>query len=315
MSDNQQVADVSLLRFFSFGRAGENRTFEGGNILEVVPMESFTHLDGEIKSDDVDEETAGVDDQDRPTSDSITTNNTLEAEWIDLAGGWRVGAPFVRRGERLLILKYGDADKYYFTTLGMDNHLRKLDTAIFAISANPKEGTNGNIEENCYYFEASSHSNTITIKTTMKNGEKAAYTLQFNLKDGTFLLVDEKGMEFEMNSVKDYFYLKTVKGGELKLEKATLMATLDQWAKIKATDSISLITQQVLIDAPDTTVTGNLQVRGDVDFQKNLAVAGVAKIASLEVTGTSKMSGGFECDTIKCNSINSSGNVIAPNIK
>lgn len=315
MSDNQQVTDVSLLRFFSFGRAGANRTFEGGNILEVIPMESLTHLDGEINSEEVEDETAGVDDQDRPTSDSITTSNTIEAEWIDLAGGWRVGAPFVRRGERLLILKYGDANKYYFTTLGMDNHLRKLDTAIFAISGNPKESSDGNLEENCYYFEASSHSKSITIKTSMKNGEKAAFTLQFNLGDGTFLIVDEKGMEFEMNSVKDYFYLRTTKGGEIKLEKQTLLANLAEWAKISAGDSITLVTKQVLIDAPDSTVTGNLQVRGDVDFQQNLAVAGVAKIASLEVTGTSKMSGGFECDTIKCNSINSTGDVIAPNIK
>ncbi len=312
--------DMSLLRFFSFGFAAENKKIEGteddpkAHGLQVTPTETLTSIDGEVNAEKTTLETDGMSGEDSGYTEKIEAGVALPAMWIDLSGGQRITAPDVRRGERLLILKYGDADKYYWTTLGWDNHLRRLETVIYSISGVTGEKEDATNPDNCYFLEMSSHRKHITIANSNKNGEKAKFTCQLNLADGSVVIQDDKGNEFELHSVENYIFLKNALGSFIKIDKKEIEISAVDSIDANAAQSIKATTKEFTVDAPESIFTGNVTTQGDATFEKNIAVKGTATIASLNVTGTSKMTGGIDCQHIKCTGIDSSGNVNAPNI-
>ena len=194
---------TSIFRCVSLGEAAENLT-PNDPTLEVWPKEILPSMDGDITPDQVVIETKGSDVNGEEYSASAKIGTTIKAEW--LGGGNSIVPPNVRRGERLRLWQSGDSDKFYWTTMGRDQNLRRLETIIIVVSANP---SNKDQEEptprNSYYLEISTHKKLITFSTSMLNGEKASFKIQINTGDGKIAVEDEKGNSFEFDSVNTYF--------------------------------------------------------------------------------------------------------------
>lgn len=189
---NSFSGQSSALSFYSLGIAANNKEV-GSKTLMVLPIEVLTLIDGEIASEPFNEKAQGVDADGNTYQTSVTGDRAIPCTWFPMANSNRRTAPDVRRGERVLIYQFADRNEYVWQSLGMDDHLRKLETVTFSISGTAEEPIDGTLPENAYILEMSSHKGLVTLRTSQKNGEKSVYTVQINAKEGTIAAGDNEG--------------------------------------------------------------------------------------------------------------------------
>jgi hypothetical protein len=194
--------DDSKFHFYSFGIVGANKP-RNTDMVEVFPQETFSMSAGEI-TDNVDKidvkgkDAAGLDYQGQ-----IQTKPTITCKWLPIGEPNRVTAPDVRRNEQVIIYRYADTE-YYFWSTAFNNVIRKLETASWWFSGTPVDGDAADktkTADNGYFMEWSTHDGHIIISTSNKNGEKARYTMQFDTKNGNWMLQDDLGNMIELDSV------------------------------------------------------------------------------------------------------------------
>lgn len=204
----------------SVGHAASNLEL-GTNKLAVFPIEQLGYLDDEINDDITTETVTGTDHFGNSYSVPMNISNGIRAVWLPL-GSNRLSPPNVRRGERVLLWQYGDDDEYYWSTIGLDDYLRRLETVIYAFSATKDESVRKLTPDNSYWIEVSTHRKNITLSTTTINEEPYAYKIQLNTKDGALVIADDAGNLFELDSSKNKFTLKNADNQSLVLEGKTL---------------------------------------------------------------------------------------------
>lgn len=233
---------MSVFTPYSYGLAAENYDLENEGMLEVAPMEILPVMDGELSPDSVKLETKGVDENGDVYETSIDLDTTLPCKWI--GGGNSIIPPNVRRGERLMVYRLGNSSKFFWTTLGMDQNLRRLETIILAISGNPNNADQSEVNtDNSYFIEISTHKKLITAKTSMLNGEKAGYTLQLNTGEGTLNIEDDKGNKLFWDSVNTFFEAINVDKTRITINKKLI--------DVFAEESISYETNVLNVKAND----------------------------------------------------------------
>lgn len=216
--------------FYSIGYVAENKKM-GSKTIKVTPIETIPTVDGELKSSPTPFEDSGTDSSGNSYTVKVSSDNAVDADWLPF-GTNRMTAPDVRRGMRVMLWRYGDAEKLYWTDLGLDSHLYRLETVLFCLSGTTDEGTKALDPDNSYYLEASSHNQSITLRTSQKNGEFTRYLFQFNLKDGAVTLADDLGNFFELDSAETKLTLENAEGTMVSLDKMNILA--------KAPDNIDL---------------------------------------------------------------------------
>ena len=235
----------TIFKPVSIGEVAENLKL-GSQTLEVWPRELVPTAEGELTTGEITLKTAGVNTDGDTYNASVDMSMTVRATW--LGGGNVITAPNVRRGERVMLYSAGDSDKFYWRTMGMDQNLRRLETIIIAISSNPDNADQDSVSpENSYFIEFSTHEKLITLQTTMLNGEKAAYSVQLNLGDGTYTIADEKGNSFFHDSVNTLYRILNVDKTKFEMDKKVI--------NMYAEDEINLETNAFNLIAHNTIDT------------------------------------------------------------
>jgi len=305
----------SGFHFHSFAYAAENLSIETDEDLKpetelrVWLVEGFPMADGEITAENNEVEVEGVDGEGKAYTEKTESTITPSAQWLNLGGGNRQTPPNVRRGERLIVMKFGDAPQLYWHCLDLDLNLRKLETVRYSISGTSKEKEDGTKEGFCYFLEMSSHGQYIMLENSAKNGEKAVFTVQLNLKDGAMFIADEKGNEFEFDSVETILRMLNADKTLVELNRKKILMKAKDSIEMTAGNEIKMETKLVTVEAPNTKISG------DVDIAQNLGVKGTATIGNLVVTGTSKMTGTISGGSIEADVIKATTSVTAPNLK
>lgn len=289
IDDNKQldILKGSQLKFYSIGIVAENKKMSHSRIL-VTPIETLGMSDGEIKSSPEKLETKGIDYDFNEYTVSAIADNAIEADWFPLNDGNRRTPPDVRRGERVVLYQYGDEGRYWWQPYGLDGRLRKLETAIYSWSGTKDEKEDSERPENSYYAEVSTHEKRITIATSGKNGEKCRYVVQINPGEGKILIVDDKGNEFEMDSVNTLLHLKNADGTYIDLDKKNINVYAEDYISIKAGkaiianagDKITMKAPQIELDGI-TKVTKTFQVQGTSKFDAPMVAAGITSPAPI----------------------------------
>lgn len=240
---------VSKLKFYSYGIVAANKPLKS-KIVEVAPMEELPMLDGYL--DDAQEKytASGKDAAGKDYTTSVNMANSIKAEWIPCSASNRITPPDVRRGESLIIYQFGDADKFYWTTLKADNRLRKLETVIFAFSGTRVEDQDITAA-NSYFLEISTHTKQVTFHTSQADGEPYGYDIQINTKDGKIIIVDTIGNKFLLDSKAMQLRMENSVGAYMDLTKNI--------ASIKTGEAINLESpkinmkgaSQIILDTPD----------------------------------------------------------------
>jgi hypothetical protein len=236
--------NLSKLRFYSMGIVAANKPLNS-KIVEVTPIEELPMLDGFI-DDNKDTYTAqGVDADGQSYNSQVTMAKSLKAEWVPFCDSQRLSAPDVRRGERIVIYQFGDADKYYWTTWANDNKLRKLETVIWAFSGTKNEGDDIT-PETSYFFEVSTHKKCITLHTSQADGEAYGYDIQVNPKDCIVIIRDTVGNKILLNSKLTKLRMENASGSYLDITK--------QVAKLFTGQEINMETKAWKVDCDTATV-------------------------------------------------------------
>lgn len=213
----------SQLHSYSIGLAAENKPLRS-RILNVTPVEQLPSLDGEIAFNPTDSITVGEDSEGNRYEVKTVMDITLSCEWLPM-GSNRVTPPDIRRGELVEVYQLGDSDQYFWRPLGLRDHLRRLETVIYAFNANPTEDEDNQIDiNNCYFLEVSTHNRTITLGTSQANGEPFQYTLQLNAGAGLVTLVDDIGNLVELDSSERSILAQNADESFIQLDKRTVRA-------------------------------------------------------------------------------------------
>ena len=207
----------SLIRPYSLGIAAANLEF-GQKDLEVSPIENLAQLDGEVVDTQIEIESTGVDKDGNTYSTLQKASNSIKATWFPL-DIYRAFPGLIRRGERVMIWRVGDTDKYYWTEMGLDDKTRRTDIMTFLIPNSSKEGENSRTPDTAYFIEVNTVDKHISIQTNKNDGETFAYLLQLNPGGKNATLCDDVGNYIQLDSGLQKIIAKNQMGSEFWIEK------------------------------------------------------------------------------------------------
>lgn len=291
------MRDTSKLRVYSVGIVAANKPLSSKDI-EVTPIEDTALLDGELSDNVVPVSSKATDASGSAYETRIATTTTIKATWLPLQGsGNRLTAPDVRRGERVIIYRFADEDRFWWVTQGQDMRLRKLETVIWGISATPDEGAEPNAG-NMYWIEFSSHKKLIHLHTGCADGEPYAYDVQINTKDGLLIIQDDDGQQFSLDSRERTWQIINRDGSKVEVNKREIYHEAPDLIRLKAkdiqlqagnnisSDAGNNISSQagvkieetagteITAAAPNTHITSQVQLVGGQRISGKLNVAG-----------------------------------------
>lgn len=236
---NDELSKFSQFKLYSMGLVAENKPRDTSDVL-AIPIEILPLLSGGLAVEDEIIEDQFKDFYEKEYTVKVKARQALTCKWLPW-GSNRATAPDVRRGERVFIYRFADADEYYWVDSGLDAHLRRLETVAWLFSADPN-GTSDDprTAENSYLFEVSTHDKLITLKTTALNGEPFEYTFQFNTGEGRVTLADNDGNYIEFNSTETSITFENREGTKITLDKQNIFAFAPNDISVEAVENILL---------------------------------------------------------------------------
>jgi hypothetical protein len=235
------AVDVSQLKFYSIGIVAVNKHMSRDTI-EVLPTEHFPYHDGEITDSWEEYEGKGKDYNGKEWNHKVDTTTTVLAKWLPLSISNRITAPDVRRGEHVLLFRFGDVDEFYWTTLFIDKKLRRLETVTYSFSNNREENKEDDYDST-YSIEVSTHGKYIHVHTAKNDNEPFAYDIQLNTKDGCLTITDDLDPpnKIVMNSKEKQIYLQNNDNSYIDINKKKI--------KIRAIDKVEIETEHFEVNA------------------------------------------------------------------
>lgn len=233
---------VSKLQFYSIGIVAANKLLSS-HVIEVVPMESTSMVDGEL-TDNVEQYKAKGQSPEGESFDvDMKTTASVKATWLSYSDTNRITSPDVRRGEIVSIYQFSDTDQYWWVTLQQDKKLRRLETVIYSFSNQSKENLIVD-SSSSYWVEFSTHKKLIHVHTSKNDGEPFIYDLQINAKEGCVTLKDDDGNYFFMDSKERHIKLRNKDDSFLDMNKRKI--------HINAIDEVLITTKAFEVRASNT---------------------------------------------------------------
>lgn len=265
---------MSKFTVYSYGIVAEPKVLSSREIL-VTPLETMPFFDGDIRGDEANIKDEFVDKDNKPYAVEVMSDHTVKAEWLPLGNENRDTPPDVRRGERVLIYRYEQNDKFYWQSTGQDQGLRRLETVVYRFSDNIDEGVTKLTDQNSYWLEVSTHKQMVQLQTVMNNGEKAAYGIQVDGKEGKFTVKDHLGNHIFIDSLESLIELGNSSGTHIALDKNKML--------LEASESVTVNTKEFIVNAKTATFKVT-------DFLMN-ASSFIAKLSSFNMGGSGVFSG------------------------
>ncbi|CAH0447968.1 baseplate assembly protein [Vibrio phage vB_VpaM_sm033] len=215
-----------VVRRISRGVVAVNKERDS-DIISAWPIDLLPEIDDDLTDAQEVVEIKTIDDMGKP----VYYKSKRSAVMKNLKWGGETNrdtSPDVRRGERIEIYQIGDDDRYYWTSAGLDDHLRRLETIVRTCNANPSNDI-PNDDTNVYREEWSGHDGHITLVTTQANGEAAAWTRQYNCTDGIYIVEDEKGNIIYVDSVNTDIMIRNAEGTYIQAVKDTINMKCVNW--------------------------------------------------------------------------------------
>lgn len=273
------MSDISKLQVYSVGIVAANKPL-GSADIEVTPIENTALLDGELTDNVSQVSSKATDAAGSAYETQVPTTATVKATWLPLEGGGnRLTAPDVRRGERVVIYRFADEDRFWWVTQGQDMRLRKLETVIWGISAS-REETDGVDPNKMYWMEWSTHKKMIHIHTSRADGEPYAYDIQINTKDGTVVIQDDDGQQFSLDSRERIWQIVNRDGSKVEINKREIFLHAEDRIRLTTARLEQIVGEHIEIQAPtthvETTTThdGNQTINGNETVNGTLQVSG-----------------------------------------
>lgn len=246
---------ISKLKFYSLGTVAENKLLSSKEV-EVTPIEEMPMLDGELVPATTDYSAKAVDNLGSSYEATVQATTTIKAKWLPIGAANRTTPPDVRRGEMVMLYKFGDTDRYFWATLNEDLKLRKLETVIYAFSATTNESAEMN-SQTFYFIEISTHKKLITLHTSKDNAEPFGYDIQLDTGNGKLVITDDVGNYVLLDSSQTQIVLKNVDNTIFDMKGPNLDVTVPQTYTVKCNDYVLKANSTIDIKSGSTSISSS----------------------------------------------------------
>ena len=288
------MARTSQFRLYTLGTVAANKKL-GSKTIEFTPDEDNFFVDGEITDNADTVTTSGTNATGQTYEKSLTTTASMEATWMPIGQSNRMTAPDVRRGDRVIIWQYADADKFYWDKAINNPKLTKLETVIFALS-NVRAENEEMAAEKTYYLEGSTHNKYLHLHTSANDGEFCEYDWQINTKEGFFQFADSLGNVIEVDSRNTKITLTNADGTSVVLDKQNLDIFAPDSIRMKAGNRITMEAGSELSESAPSIKTQSDTTYNDVKDTTNTGTQTTIKTTTtggLRSVATGGSDGGF----------------------
>ena len=215
----------SQLYLYSIGIVAEDRK-ESSTRVKVYPTEFAYGISGDLDADeDIKEQLQNNEGEHQ--SISFKTQNYIEADWLSW-GGNRVTAPDVRKGETVLIWRFGGTDQYYWMPRAYEPDLRTTEKAIYYYSNQKKANGSPKLEDS-YNFIVDSINKTVSMHTPTNNGEKVGFDVAFDTENGILTIQDSRENTIILKSQEDTLTITTKKKVIMETEEMEVKSKKLAW--------------------------------------------------------------------------------------
>lgn len=305
------LQNVSILQPYSLGIVAIPKSTDSSKI-QVIPRELNTYMSGEVALNPQVMEVKTKTSNNEPVEDKVVTDSTLEAEWLPF-GSNRVTAPDVVVGERVLIYRFGDEDKFYWAALGLDDDLRRLETVVIALSGSPKTKDNVKLDDGSWYFvEWSSHKKHLMMSNSKANGEVVQYVAKFDFGKGVFSVADDLENHLYLDSINALIEFCNTNKSMIRINKDDIDIIAQRNIAMTALETISILCKNLRTTANDSIIeVCKTKVTQADDWTVNANKAAINAPGGILLNGPLKHTGG---DAESTGTLRTKGDVIAGNI-
>lgn len=280
------MAKASVFKMVGVGVCASNKAL-GSKVIDVTPTEWLPMHDGEMTSNPTKMTHKSTNVDGNEEQGMILMDQVVEATWMP-SGSNRLTAPDVRRGVHVELWATADSDKYYWKTMGLDDHLHKLETIIFGISNTTDEADGELKPENMYWIEFSTHSKKIALSTSKSNGEPYLYEMFFDTEKGEFQLTDDIGNFINLQSKVNLIHAQNAKGTYIKIDQKDIKMFAPQDIHAEATRDIKMKAgkNMALEAGQNLTAKGGVLASIDGGGSKMTLTAGGTTLKTPKFTGS-----------------------------
>jgi len=281
----QTLQNVSVLHIHSMGVVVAPKSTNSRDI-QVSLREMSSYMSGEAAVDPQQLEYKGETASGEQVQNKLVTDQNVTATWLP-HGSNRVTAPDVMPGERVEVWRVGDEDKYYWTEMGLDDELRRLETIVIAISGTPQTTENKTIGDGDWYFiEWSSHKKHMMMSNSKANGEVVQYVAKFDYGNGKFSVADDLDNSIALDSVNALWQMINTDKSMFKIDKKNVEIIAQDTFKLTAKKKIHMICQDWLVQA-------NNSIRFETNkWEVETQTTKINSPGGIELIGPIKHSGG-----------------------
>ena len=216
------MSSESGFNFYCYGEVSVDKP-EDTNIIEVFPKDIMYNLNGEIDNRQESVVINRTSADGKVKTDKISAKNVIAARWLALGGSNRVSAPDVRKGETVLVFRYGTNDDYYWDPITTETTKRGKETVTYLFkNTDSQDQVN---ENNSYFLTYSTRHKFVHLHTSKNDGEPVSYDLKIDTKKGIVNFQDSRGNIIELKSTEDYLRIKTNKKIDIDTQEFNIVAS------------------------------------------------------------------------------------------
>ena len=146
---------------------------------------------------------------------SVNSTNVIVAEYLNPYYNIQY-PPFVRKGQRVIVLNYADTNNFYWLPLGIDHHLNQKGVFRFFVKDTTEDGLPN--DQNSYYVEIDTlFKKRVIVQTAKADGEQFKYTILIDAKRNRLCINDDDGREIILNSTNDTITMKNKAGSHVTI--------------------------------------------------------------------------------------------------
>lgn len=215
-----EITNTSSLKHYSLGIVIQDKA-EGSDIIKVDPIESFTLDQGKITEDSRKYDSQLKDHKGVEKKQKLVGGSVIEAKWIAYGYSNRESAPDVYKNETVILYRFANDPRIYWTTIFREPTIRRLETVVYAYSNQPS----GLVEydpDTSYWEKWDTRRKVIHRHTSDNDGEPFKYDIITNAKEGWHLITDDVGNFLRIDSSKTTNTLINAAGTYIVEEKDRL---------------------------------------------------------------------------------------------
>ena len=209
----------SLFKIFSVAIVADNKPIDS-NVIEVYPIELMYNEYGDVNQVNTFTETVNHIGGGKSSID-VEKRVTYKAAWLPMANTNRKTAPNVRKGEHVLLFRYGNTDQYFWVDLMENAKLRRKERVVYMY------GNTDDLDveldgDNTYWSEIDTVGKQVRFHTSDNDGEATTYDITIDTSEGKVTFEDGVGNSLVLDSVKKELSTKTGKKINLETEECNL---------------------------------------------------------------------------------------------